>query len=946
MAAIWITDKGSEKSKSIKLSERGDGYVAVETGQTVMISCYISPNIQFDDFTEKLEGIEEIINRKREKKVIIAGDLNAKSTGSTSMIDIIILDSKTYKTMQSSIILDRYTGSDHKYLVHNFKLNNDSGNSNNKRSNSNDKINNKGIINYRRFLEIYDNKINSNTNEEWTNNRVDRYIEIIESAANEARRSLPVMLQSKQKAHWWKPELQTLRSECHHARRKLQKARKKKRNDSIVENLRKEYKARKDNLKREIKIAKIESWKRLQNMVEDDPWGRPYKAVFATLKPRASPNKLNKEDMEMIIDGLFVTTPQATGDNSQNTKLERRGIDEILGIRVRDARVNKDQKVTAEEIKTIARSLSEKKAPGIDGLPSKIAKILAEQRPSTLLDMYNACYDNGYFPDRWKTGKLVLIPKKGEAKGTPADWRPLSMISNLAKVMERTMKDRILEEASFEDNQFGFRKGKSTTHALISAVQAWNEAKAKNLHCILVTLDVKNAFNTIRTTSIEKAINNRKFSPKLTNVLKNYLKNREIVYQIEDACFRKNVYAGVPQGSILGPILWNLVYDSLLKIKLPQGSKILGYADDVALIIHGRDTEEIVKTVNSATKTIEKWFENETMTLAKEKTEIILLTGRKISKQLDFQIGEVRIQNKKEVKYLGVTIEDNQMYKAHIDKVCNKAINTAGALVRLLTNTGEAQYHTRCLYYRVVESVIMYGAPVWHGALEIEWNKRKVHKAQKTILIRIVRAYRTTAHATLCVLAGQPPWNLLAAERYRSYARIENIKKDNRSSTSKDQIKKEEKKKTMELWQKEWSTSAHREWTRRLIPRIEDWVEWGPQILDYHLTQCLGGHGCFADYLNRMQKIDSPRCWFCEEPIDDANHTLFRCREWTTEREEMHKEIGVELTPENLIDRLKDEGNRKATKAYIKKIMEKKENQERHKQKKERERRKKGLMMV
>ncbi|XP_015437810.1 PREDICTED: integrator complex subunit 1 homolog [Dufourea novaeangliae] len=265
------------------------------------------------------------------------------------MIDIVILDSKTYKTLQSSTILDSYTGSDHKYLIHKFNNNNDNSNNNDNRYNNNGK-NNKGTINYSKFLQNYDSKINSNTNIEWTSNRIDKYIEAIENAVNESRRTLPATLKNKQKAHWWKPELQTLRSDCHHARRRMQRARKQKRNDSIIKSLRKEYKARKDILKREIKMAKIESWKRLQDMVEDYPWGRPYKAVFATFKPRTPPNKLNKEDVEKIIEGLFVTKPQVAGDNRRNLNLERRGIDELLGIRARDTKENKDRKTTIEEL--------------------------------------------------------------------------------------------------------------------------------------------------------------------------------------------------------------------------------------------------------------------------------------------------------------------------------------------------------------------------------------------------------------------------------------------------------------------------------------------------------------------------------------------------------------------------------------------------------------------
>ena len=138
--------------------------------------------------------------------------------------------------------------------------------------------------------------------------------------------------------------------------------------------------------------------------------------------------------------------------------------------------------------------------------------------------------------------------------------------------------------------QLGFRKGLSTHHALKKVEErvseALHELPSPGRFCAIIALDVKNAFNSASWECIYQSLAEEKKMPKyLLRIMDSYLKDRKLTIVTEEGTIATDLSAGVPQGSIKGPFLWTCMYDGLLRMKLPNGPSLVGFADDLALLV-------------------------------------------------------------------------------------------------------------------------------------------------------------------------------------------------------------------------------------------------------------------------------------------------------------------------------------------------------------------------
>ena len=364
----------------------------------------------------------------------------------------------------------------------------------------------------------------------------------------------------------------------------------------------------------------------------------------------------------------------------------------------------------------------------------------------------------------------------------------------------------------------------------------------------------------------------------LLRIVTNYFINRKLRYQTDEGVKYYNVTAGVPQGSVLGPLLWNIMYDGVLRLPLPQGVKIIGFADDIAVVTVAKHIHEIESATNEAIEKIEDWLGTAGLELAGHKTEAVLITSRKAVEYANIRVGNQTIRSKEALKYLGVMLDNRLRFKTHVEYSSKKASLLQAALSRILPNIGGPGYARRILLSRVVSSVLLYAAPVWAAALATTETRRKLSSTYRLCAIRTISGFRTISDEAACVIAGMIPIDILANEMVRINER--RISSHQEAGTVR-RIKEEEKARSLAMWQARWDSSTKGRWTYKLIPTIEVWTKRVYGDCNYHLTQFLSGHGGYRKYLHRFGHDSSPLCPHCPEQEEDTEHAIFHCSRFT-----------------------------------------------------------------
>jgi hypothetical protein len=246
-------------------------------------------------------------------------------------------------------------------------------------------------------------------------------------------------------------------------------------------------------------------------------------------------------------------------------------------------------------------------------------------------------------------------------------------------------------------------------------------------------------------------------------MIRSYLLDKEIL--IGENLTPRRVTCGVPQGSVLRPALWNIFYDGLLDTHLPDGTQTIAYADDVAVLATARNANGIEEIMNPALEVISDWISSHGLQLAVHKTEAVMLTNKNVFTNPNITVDGTNVEIKKSVVYLGVELDQRLSFTAHIARAAKSAINTSRAIARLMPNTGGPMAKNRKLLASVVQSKLLYAAPVWaESGTKTAKNRQVLLRAQRITALRIIRAYRTVSDQAALLLAGIPPGHLLANE--------------------------------------------------------------------------------------------------------------------------------------------------------------------------------------
>lgn len=328
--------------------------------------------------------------------------------------------------------------------------------------------------------------------------------------------------------------------------------------------------------------------------------------------------------------------------------------------------------------------------------------------------------------------------------------------------MQRVCPRKLKPREGLSDKQYGFRRGRSTVDAIAEVVSSAKRSVGRNQkqkgYCAAITIDIKNPFNTARWGIIMEAMRGKKIPGYLLDIIDSYLSDKTLIYETDLGRRVHRITVGIPQGSVLGSLLWNIMYDVLLELELLEGAKIVGFADDAAIVATAGTGGKIV--ANYCLRHTQRWLESVGLEMASQKTKEILITERRVFAKPSLQLGIIHIPWSKNIRYLGVQLDDRLSFATHLIMTAEKAARCAASLARLMPNIGGPSDAKRRLLTNAV--CAKFAAPIWADAVNMKVLTQKLGAVLRNSTMRITSAYKTISDCAILVLAGVPPVDLLA----------------------------------------------------------------------------------------------------------------------------------------------------------------------------------------
>ena len=331
-----------------------------------------------------------------------------------------------------------------------------------------------------------------------------------------------------------------------------------------------------------------------------------------------------------------------------------------------------DNNATVRMIKSMKMSQSK----GHDGISSELIKLINTDISSSITVIINQSLTSGIFPDKLKIAKVTPIFKKGNKK-LICNYRPISVLPVISKVFETVLQEQLTEYFTtnnlFAPQQYGFRKNSSTELAALELIDRL--LNQMNNHKIPTNfyIDLSKAFDSLQHDILLEKLAHYGLTNKAIALLKSYLSNRKQYVQLSDVRSSvRPISVGVPQGSILGPLLFNIFINDI--VKSSTKFNFILYADDTTLNStldsFGQDAVEIQNTIVSELQNIFKWLDVNRLCLNVTKSKFMLFhMPQKEIPQLSFNINGMVIEHVKEFNFLGLILDSNLNWKAHLKAI-------------------------------------------------------------------------------------------------------------------------------------------------------------------------------------------------------------------------------------------------------------------------------------
>ena len=520
--------------------------------------------------------------------------------------------------------------------------------------------------------------------------------------------------------------------------------------------LREEVKAANKNLKQllrrdkirsfEEKLSRIENernttikWKKMKEIMQINKTDNA--PISHLTKPDGSITSSLKEIVDVHIERLYETHRPKEADpdmsdweksldeeiTSNHSKLNplaeltREADDELL-----------DEFFRLDKIKEKISKLKKRSAAGEDGINNIFIQNLPEKLIEALKKIFDLCVASGYFPASWKRARIKMLLKPGRDKKASGNYRPISLLSNIAKLFESLIKDAV--DAFSEklkllpETHSGFRKGRSTQENFVRLSESVAASFKSKKITVGAFIDLERAFDGLHHNSIRSKLLKTGLPAKITRLISSFLRKRIIyVQEGETKSKEMEMLGGCPQGAILSPTIFNIfTADAPLRNDDEEGAAI--FADDTSCWTTTDSLDTSIMLLQRRLRLLESWGRKWRLVPAPTKSHVICFSRQKRTRErarnFSIELMDSTVNWTEEVRFLGVTYDSQLSFKPHVDKLIQRCVPKAQAICKL-TKFGRKANPTLIinLFNSLILSNFTYGSPAYVGMSELNWNK-------------------------------------------------------------------------------------------------------------------------------------------------------------------------------------------------------------------------------